>query len=205
MRSSLAVVLFALCASAGVYADPWDVPAVNASALPAPCRGPALAAGDAPTPAAREAADIAAANCAAQAKLAALTIAPTAASEAAIADAVRPSLALLEAVVDDGDPVAGAVAKHAEADLYQGIAVRLLASVPAAPPGASEEALRAHAQLVERAVRLARPWQRRAEIAYRETQALVDGLTPAQRRDPVVGAAVGDARVEQRAQPPAMR
>lgn len=202
MRSSLVVVLFALCGSAGAYADPWDIPAVNASALPAPCRGPALVANDAPTPAALEAADIAAANCAAQAKLAELTIAPTAASEQAIADAVRPSLALLEAVVDGGDPVAGAVAKHAEADLYQGIAVRLLASVPSAPPGASAEELRAHAQLVEGAVRLARPWQRRAEIAYRETQAMVDGLTPEQRRDPVVGFAAGDARLEQRASRP---
>ena len=193
-----AIIALVVACAAGVRADPAEVPAVETSALPPACRDLAVVPGDARTLAPVEAADIAAANCAAQAKLDAIAIAPTPSSAQAIADAVRPSVALLEAVVDAGDPAARAIAKHAEADLYRGIAVRLLASVPDAPPGAAGDELRAHAQLVERAQRMARPWQRRAAIAYRETQALVDGLPPDARRDPVLGFAAGDARSEQR-------
>jgi hypothetical protein len=85
---------------------------------------------------------------------------------------VRPAIDLLDAVIEQGDFAHQIVALHAKADIYQGLAVRMLASVPSLPPTAYGNVVAAHDSKVRIAAALVRPWRTQALRTHREVTQL---------------------------------
>ncbi|HEX3476319.1 MAG TPA: hypothetical protein VHT91_14940 [Kofleriaceae bacterium] len=115
---------------------------IEPSAVPEACQPlakQALAAG----PAALSA-RISLAVCMADRAVAPLSLCDCGESILAVDTAIEPALALLDEVIDAGDPASQLIAEHAEGELHAGVTARLLATLPAPPPGASaaETALR---------------------------------------------------------------
>jgi hypothetical protein len=144
---------------------------IDPSAVPEACQPLAkqtLASG----PAALSA-RISLAVCMADRAVAPLSLCDCGESILAVDTATEPALALLDEVIDTDDPASQVIAEHAEGELYAGLTTRMLATLPALPPGASaaEAALREmrrqtlDAQLEPWRDAAARSFQRVVELA----------------------------------------
>jgi len=83
-------------------------------------------------------------------------------------DAIAPAIALLDEVIGGDDPAGQVVALHGEGELYTELADRVLAAVPAVPPGSSEDATALHALRVQLVQPLIQPWLDRAREKFAE-------------------------------------
>lgn len=144
---------------------------IDPSAVPEICQ-PLAKQALAPGPAARSA-RISLAVCMADRAVAPLSLCDCGESILAVDTATEPALGLLDEVIDTGDPASQMIAEHAEGELHAGLTARLLATLPALPPGASaaETALREmrrqtlEAQLEPWRDAAARSFQRVVELA----------------------------------------
>jgi hypothetical protein len=175
---------------------------IDPAAVPAQCQ-PLARQALAATPAALSA-RISLATCLADRAVAPLTLCDCGESILAVDTATEPALALLDEVIDADEPVSQAIAEHAEGELYAGLAVRLLATLPALQPGAfaEESALREmrrrtlDAQLD--------PWREAASHAFQRVVELA-GAHPELADDRAVAAAVRDSQRRLAAAPAAQR
>jgi hypothetical protein len=108
---------------------------VDLATVPAPCRPQAKLAA---APAAALSTRVALASCLADRAVAPLPLCDCGESILAVDTASEPALALLDELIDAGDPATQAIAEHAEGELYAGFTARLLATLPAPGPGASD-------------------------------------------------------------------
>ncbi|MGE5182525.1 MAG: hypothetical protein ACM31C_10705 [Acidobacteriota bacterium] len=170
--------------------------AVDARTLDAPCRTVASVPDDARSIVPTLEAYVSAADCMAVIRTRALKLTVTQASVDALDAAIRPSIDLLDTVIEQGDVARQIVAQHAKADLYQGLAVRLLNTVPPVPPTMVGRALADHAHQVDVATDLVRPWRARALRAHRAVARLADKAPRLVATNPVLAYAVGDSKLE---------
>ncbi|HUJ59295.1 MAG TPA: hypothetical protein VLX92_12405 [Kofleriaceae bacterium] len=184
-------------ASAPALADPGAHAAVEFRSLDMPCRTLDRVPDDARVLTPTLAAEISVADCTALVRARALVLGPTRASYDALETAVEPAVIMLDTVIRVGDVQSQIIAEHAKADLYQGLAVRLLSSVPPISPMTAGAAAIAHQQLVDRANELVAPWRERAMESYRAAAALGSKVPDLVNTNPVVAFAVGDSQFEQ--------
>jgi hypothetical protein len=138
---------------------------IDLSAVPDSCK-PLANQALAPSLAAALSARISLASCLADKAIASLQLCDCGASIQEIDAAAAPALALLDEAFNVGEPATQVIAAHAKGQLYTGFAVRLVGTLPAVNPGASdaEAALRGmRAQTLE--AQLA-PWREAAAAAF---------------------------------------
>lgn len=135
---------------------------------------------------------IALAACIADARMAALSLIDGQESVLAIEDAVQPAFAMLDSVIDAGDASTKIMALRAKADLYSGMCMRMLNTVPATanttPEAASLRETRR--QIVDG---MMTPWHERT----RETHQAIVGLGkmhPELAKNPVVQTAIHESQ-----------
>jgi hypothetical protein len=171
-------------------------PAVELRLLDPPCRSLVQLPLDARIATPTYAAHISAASCMAIIRTRALVLKPGPAAVDALNAAVQPSLRLLQIVIDTGDVRARILAEHAKADLYAGLVVKLLATVPPISPVTTGQPLIDHDRRVAALDRMAQPWRDRAADAYRATTQLGAAIPDIVSRDPVLAFAVSDSQFE---------
>ncbi len=190
----LALCLIAAASSA--RADDHTKVAVDARTLDAPCRTVSSVPDDARSIVPTLEAYVSAADCMAVIRTRALKLTVTQASVDALDTAIRPSIDLLDTVIEQGDVAHQIVAQHAKADIYQGLAVRLLNTVPPTSPKATGKTLADHQHQVDVAVDLVRPWKTRALQAHRAVARLADKAPKLVATNPVLAYAVSDSKLE---------
>ena len=170
--------------------------AVDARTLDAPCRTVAGVPDDARTVTPTLEAYVSAADCMAVVRTRALKLTVSQASVDALDVAIRPSIDLLDTVIEQGDVAHQIVAQHAKADIYQGLAVRMMNTVPPLSPKATGQLLKDHAHQVDVATDLSREWRARAIQAHRAVARLADKAPKLVATNPVLAYAVSDSKLE---------
>jgi hypothetical protein len=110
---------------------------VDLTQIPAECK-PQAKQVLAPNLAVALSARITLASCMADRAIATLSLCDCGDSIAAIDTAVKPAMAILDDVIPNADPSIQVIAEHTEGQLYTGFVTRMLATLPAVAPGASE-------------------------------------------------------------------
>ena len=191
--------LFALAAAipATAFADGGPTrPAVELRTLDAPCRSLAQVPTDTRILQPTLEANISVANCMALVRERALVLKPGEPAAQALEQSIQPSLVLLDTVIKTGDVRAQILAQHAKADLYAGLRVRLLATVPRLAADPTGPAIKAHDAKIAELANIAQPWQDKAMAGMREVARLARDVPDLVSRDPVLAFAVSDARFE---------
>jgi hypothetical protein len=137
---------------------------------------------------------VALARCLADRAVASLSLCDCGESILAVDTAAEPALAMLDEVIDAGDPATQAIAEHAEGELYAGFTARLLATLPALAPGASDAESSLHEMRRRTLDAQLAPWR---EDAVRAFQRVVDlGKDhPELASNPAVMTAVRDSQL----------
>lgn len=195
----LVVSLASATASAAPPSAPAAPPAPSTPALsvvdpvvtPAPCRAAALLAGSANKNLALGS-RVALAGCLADVQLRPLVLCDCGQSVSEIDDATARSLALLDEVSQVGLPEWQIVAQHAKGELLDALAVRMLATLPAPEPGASEDAIALHDTRAQLLRQLVAPWQSHAQDAFGEVDRIAK-QNPELAKRPNLQAAVTDS------------
>jgi hypothetical protein len=144
------------------------------------------------------------ATCLADRAVAPLTLCDCGESILAVDTATEPALALLDEVIDADDPATQAIAEHAEGELYAGLVVRLLGTLPALRPEApsAEVALREmRRQTLDAQLE---PWRESASRAFQRVVDLAQAH-PELTDDRAVASAVRDSQRRLAAAPAAAR
>jgi len=191
--------LFALAAAipATAFADSsHGRSVVEPRTLDAPCRSLAQVPTDARILQPTLEANISVANCMALVRERALVLKPGEPAAQALEQSIQPSLVLLDTVIKTGDVLAQILAQHAKADLYAGLRVRLLATVPRLAPNAVGPAIKAHDLKIAELDTVAQPWKDKALAGMHEVTRLAGEAPELVSRDPVLAFAVSDARLE---------
>lgn len=194
MRSLLISAVVALLPLSAMAND--MKPGVELRTLDAPCRPLAMVPGNARTITPLVDANISVASCLATTRTRALVLTPSAASVDALNQAIQPALQLLDTIIRTGDVRAQIMAQHAKADLYNGLAVRLISTVPPVSPMATGRALLDHDQRITQMNIFAQPWREHAKEAFRQVAELGAQIPDEVSRDPVLAFAVSDSRFE---------
>lgn len=151
MRISSVLISATLCVPAMATAQPPPVPArcqpVSTVPPDAQINRPAMAA------------RIAVANCDAESKFMTLQLTPDDASMRALEAAAQPSLQTLDEIIQSGDPEFAPLAKHARADIYTSMAVRMRNAIPPITMGTARATQRAHEDMETRI----QPWLQQAQ------------------------------------------
>ena len=192
----LAVVLAAGTASAEPPGETQPTPSASAAPgasedVPARCQELARLAAS-PQPNIAWSSKISLASCEAEERMRPLQLIDSELSAHQLEDAAAPSLQLLDEVIASGGPTWQIAAFHAEGALRQGMALRMLAALPALPENPSPEAVRMHdlrAQMLRTRVQ---PWLDRAQQDFAQVDQLAK-QHPELANDPVVAAAVQDS------------
>jgi len=175
---------------------------IDPSTVPAPCQ-PLAKQALAATPVALSA-RISLATCLADRAVAPLTLCDCGESILAVDTATEPALALLDEVIDADDPPSQAIAEHAEGELYAGLAVRLLATLPALQPGASADEIALREMRRRTLDAQLEPWREAASHAFQRVVELARAH-PELADDRAVAAAVRDSQRRLAAEPAAAR
>jgi hypothetical protein len=194
MRSLLISAVIALLPTSAM-ADHMR-PGVELRTLDAPCRTLAMVPSDARTVTPLVDANISVAGCLATTRVRALVLTPTPASVDAMNQAIQPAFQLLDTIIRTGDVRAQIMAQHAKADIYDGLAVRLIATVPPVSPMATGQALLEHDQRITQMNILAQPWRDHAKEGFRQVAELGAQIPDAVATNPVLAFAVSDSRFE---------
>jgi len=126
MRTFLLTIIVCSGSASSALADPMELAPPDA---PAACVALSKVPSDATSPIPALGARIATASCLAEARFNALKLAPDDASIAALTEAAKPSLALLDAAIQENDPVMTPIAQRARADLFVSMVVRMRSSI----------------------------------------------------------------------------
>jgi hypothetical protein len=116
---------------------PVQLAPIDLTQIPAECK-PQAKQVLAPNLAVALSARIALASCMVDRAIAPLSLCDCGDSIAAIDTAAKPAIAILDDVIANADPSIQVIAEHTEGQLYTGFVTRMLATVPAVAPGASE-------------------------------------------------------------------
>lgn len=197
MRIQLMIALVAAMPAAALADGGHQRSVVELRTLDAPCRTLAQAPTDARILQPTLEANISAASCMALVRERALVLKPGKPAAEALEQSIQPSVALLDAVIQTGDARAQILAQHAKADLYAGLRVRLLATVPRVSPNTVGMQLTDHDRKIGELDRVAQPWKDKAMAGMREVARLGRQVPDLISRDPVLAFAVSDARFEQ--------
>lgn len=175
---------------------------IDPSTVPAPCQ-PLARQALAATRAALSA-RISLATCLADRAVAPLTLCDCGESILAVDTATEPALALLDEVIDADDPATQAIAEQAEGELYAGLAVRLLATLPELRPGSSTEEIALREMRRQTLDAQLDPWREAASRAFQRVVELAR-THPELADDRAVAAAVRDSQRRLAAEPAARR
>jgi hypothetical protein len=108
-------------------------------------------------------------------------------------DAIAPGLALLDELASGDDVAWHVVAIHTEGELYAELASRVLAAVPAVPPGSEDEAVSLHDLRVQLVQPVIQPWLELAHDRFGEVERIAS-QHPELAKNPTADAAVRDSR-----------
>lgn len=159
--------------------------------VPARCRQLAQLAA-VPQPEIALSSKVSLASCEAEERMRPLQLIDSELSAHQLEEAIAPSLQLLDEVIASGGPRWQIAAFHAEGALRQGMAVRLLATLPVLPENPSPERVRMHdlrAQMLRARVQ---PWLDRAQQDFAEVGRIAKQHAEL-ANDAVVAAAVQDS------------
>lgn len=116
---------------------PVQLAPIDLTQVPAECKPQAKQA-LAPSLSVALSARITLASCMADRAIASLKLCDCGDSIAAIDTAAKPAMAILDDAISNADPSIQVIAEHTEGTLYTGFVTRMLATLPAVAPGASE-------------------------------------------------------------------
>lgn len=189
MRSFI-VLLSVLAAAAPAHAN-QRAAKLDASTLPTACRW--MLPVPAGAPARIELAAItSAATCSARVRLNAVRVEPTQASAAELQAAAAPSVAMLDSVIASNDVEAKLIAEYEKANILDGLATRLAASIGPATNLVGADAV-AFKRRADDAYALGEPFRQQAFVAFREVNRLAPSAGKA-TKNPVVAYAISASR-----------
>lgn len=165
---------------------------IDLTEIPAPCKPQAKQA-LAPTLSIALSARITLASCMADQAIAPLSLCDCGDSIAAIDAAVKPAMTVLDDVISNADPATQVIAEHAEGKLYTGFATRMLATLPAAAPGASEAEATLHDMRKQTLDAQLAPWREAAMTSFQHVVDLAKAH-PELATSPTTATAVRDSQ-----------
>ena len=133
------------------------------------------------------------ASCIAERAIAQLLLCDCADSIIAIDTAVKPAMALLDDVIDNGDTATKLIAEHAEGQLYLGFATRMLATLPAVGPNASDAEVTLRDMRKQTLEAQLAPWREAAMAAFQHVVDLAKAH-PELATSPATATAVRDSQ-----------
>jgi hypothetical protein len=164
---------------------------IDVAALPVPCK-PLVAKAQSPTLSVALPARVSLASCIAEHAIAPLELCDCGASIAAIDAAAAPAIALLDDVVTNGDPASQAIAEHTEGQLYAGFVIRMMATLPALGPTATEAEIALRDMRKQTLELQLAPWREAAMTSFQHVVEIARAH-PELTKNPVVATAVRDS------------
>jgi len=132
------------------------------------------------------------ASCMAERAVAPIALCDCGESIAAIDEALVPAIVLLDDVVAKADPATQMIADHTEGELYAGLSVKLLATLPKLSPDAAEAEVNLRDLRKQTLEAQLAPWRESAMTSFQHVVELAKA-NPEVAGRPVVAAAVRDS------------
>jgi hypothetical protein len=173
--------------------------AIDAAAIPAPCKPLATQALAEATSVVATAAPaalsarIALAACIADRAVAPIALCDCGASIVAVDQAVKPAIEVLDDVIAKGDPAIQVMAGHAEGQLYTGLVARLAATLPKVGPQTTESEVALNDMRKQTLDAQLAPWRETAMTSFQHVVELAKAH-PELARNAVVATAVRDSQ-----------